>query len=144
MACGCLLVIALLAQSVAAQTVYKSTMKDGSVIFSDRPEPDAVKVETSRPNTSDTGVQVVSPDAEDRLQEMEAAREEGQAVADERREAEEALRKAEEALANGKEPLPDERIGTAGGTSRLTDSYWARQSRLEQDVIKAREKLNQR
>jgi hypothetical protein len=63
---------------------------------------------------------------------------------DERREAEEALRKAEEALANGKEPLPDERIGTAGGTSRLTDSYWARQSRLEQDVIKAREKLNQR
>lgn len=142
LASGCLITMALLVQPVAAQTVYKSTMPDGRVIFGDQPVPDAVKVETSRPDTSDTGVRVLQPNAEDALQQMEAAREEGEAQVDERRQAQEALRKAEEALANGKEPLPGERIGTAGGQSRLNDNYWDRQNRLQKDIDKARDKLN--
>ena len=139
---GCLIVIALLAQSAAAQTVYKSTMPDGSVVFGDQPVPDAVKVETSNPDTSDTGVQVLQPGAEGALQQMESARKRGDAKADQRSQAEEALRQAEAAAANGKEPLPGERIGTAGGKSRLTESYQMRQNKLQQNVDNARDALN--
>ena len=142
LASGCLIVMALLVQPVVAQTVYKSTMPDGNVIFGDQPVPGALKVETSRPDTSDTGVRVLQPGAEDALQQMEETRGEGEAQVDERRQAREALRKAEEALANGKEPLPGERIGTAGGQSRLNDSYWDRQNRLQKDIDKARDKIN--
>jgi hypothetical protein len=140
---GCLIAIALLAQSAAAQTVYKSTMPDGSVVFSDQPVAGATKVESSRPDTSDTGVQVLAPGAEEELQQMQEAREESQSKADDGREAKEAVRKAEEALANGKEPLPGERIGTAGGSSRLNDAYFARQKKLQQNVDSARRRVKQ-
>jgi len=138
----CLIAMALFAQSVAAQTVYRSTMPDGSVIFADQPVQGAAKVETSRPNTSDSGVQVIAPGAEDELQQMQSEREAGQAQVDERGQAEKALRQAEDALASGKEPLPGERIGTAGGSSRLNDAYWARQNRLQQNVDSARRRLD--
>jgi hypothetical protein len=139
---GCLILIALLAQPVAAQTVYKSTMPDGSVVFSDQPAPDAVKVETSNPNTSDTGVQVLQPGATDELRKMEAERKQGGAKDDGRRQAEEGLRQAEAAAANGKEPLPGERIGIANGKSRLTEAYHARQKTLQHNVDAARKNLN--
>ena len=139
---ACLFVMALFVQPVAAQTVFKSTMPDGSVVFGDQAQPGAVKVESSRPDTSDTGVTVLQPGAEQELEKMEAARKAGDSGKDERRQAEDALRQAEQALANGKEPLPNERIGTAGGASRLTEAYWARQKLLEQNVTLARERLN--
>ncbi len=120
---ACLFVMALFVQPLAAQ-------------------PGAVNVESSRPDTSDTGVTVLQPGAEQELEQMEAARQAGESDKDGRRQAEEALRQAEQALANGKEPLPNERIGTAGGASRLTEAYWARQKQLEQNVTRARQRLN--
>lgn len=144
LASACLIVLALLVQPVAAQTVYKSTMPDGSVVFGDQPQPDAAKVESSTPDTSDTGVQVLQPGAAEELQQMEATRKQGESSGDGKRQAEEALRNAEAALANGKDPLPGERIGTAGGASRLTDNYWARQKKLEQNVVDARKRANAR
>jgi hypothetical protein len=142
LASGCFIAIALLVQPAAAQTLHKSIMPDGRVVYGDRPEPGAVKVETSKPDTSRTGVQVIPPGAESKVQQMEAARKREDAKVDQRRQAEEAVRRAEAALANGKEPLPGERIGTAGGASRLTDSYWARQKQLQEDLVKARDNLN--
>lgn len=139
---GCLIATALIFQPVAAQTVYKSTMPDGRVIFGDRPEAGAVKVESSKPDTSKTGVQLAPPGAAGKVEEMAARRERDQGRQERRREAEEAVRRAEAAVANGKEPLPSERIGTAGGGSRLNDSYWARQKKLQQDLVKARDALN--
>jgi len=148
---GCLLCLTLLVHPVAAQTVYKSIMPDGSVVFSDEPMADAVKVETSRPNTSDTGVQILPPgaNAEDDRQRRRAEREEDRESREERedpqearRKAEQALREAEQALANGKEPLPGERTGNVGGTSRLNEKYWERQRSLEEAVAEARERLN--
>ena len=139
---GCLIAIALTFPPVAAQTVYKSTMPDGRVIFGDRAEPGAVKVETSKPDTSRTGVQINPPGAERAVQGGESARKRSESSADRIREAEEAVRKAEAALANGKEPLPGERTGTAGGGSRLNDSYWTRQKQLREDLVKARDYLN--
>jgi hypothetical protein len=56
--------------------------------------------------------------------------------------AEKALAAAEAARAAGKEPQPGERIGTAGGASRLTDAYWQRQKSLDDAVEKARRDLD--
>ncbi len=142
LATGCLIVIALLVQSVPAQTLYKSIMPDGRVVYGDRAEPDAAKVTSSKPDTSKTGVQVLPPGAERKVEKMQATRQRSEASADKRRQAEEAVRKAEAAVANGKEPLPGERIGTAGGASRLNDSYWARQKKLQQDLVTARDNVN--
>ena len=141
LAFACLIVTALFVQPVLAQTVYKSTMPDGSVIFGDAPQPGATKVDSSTPDTSDTGVEILQPGAEGELRKMESARQDGESSNDDRRQAEANLRKAEEALANGKEPRADERIGTAGGGNRLNDKYWARQKALEQNVTAARERL---
>ena len=57
--------------------------------------------------------------------------------------AEEALRQAEAARAAGKEPLPGERVGTAGGASRLNDAYYARQKKLDEAVQNAQRNLDQ-
>ncbi len=138
----CLIVLALLMQPVAAQTMYKSIMPDGSVVYGDRPEPNAAKVEESQPDTAKTGVQLNPPGAERQVEQMKATRERGEAKEDQLRQAEESVRKAEAALANGKEPLPGERIGTAGGKSRLNDAYWERQKKLREDLVKARDNLN--
>ena len=139
---GCCVAFALFLHPVAAQTMYKSIMPDGRVVYGDRPEPNAVKVESSKPDTAKTGVQLNSPGAERELQKMEAARVRGEATDSQMREAEEAVRKAEAAIASGKEPLPGERIGTAGGKSRLNDAYWERQKKLREDLVKARDNLN--
>lgn len=138
----CLIVAALTVSPVSAQTLYKSTMPDGSIVYGDREEPGAVKVETSKPDTSRTGVQINPPGAAGVVQQSENARKQADASANSIRDAEEAVRKAEAALANGKEPLPGERTGTAGGGSRLNDSYWARQKQLREDLVKARDHLN--
>jgi hypothetical protein len=142
LASGCFVALALFMQPVAAQTMYKSIMPDGRVVYGDRPEPNAVKVEESKADTSKTGVQLNPPGAERQVEEMKAARERGDAKQDQLRQAEEAVRQAEAALANGKEPLPGERIGTAGGGSRLNDAYWERQKKLREDLVKARDNLN--
>lgn len=53
------------------------------------------------------------------------------------------LQKAQSARELGVEPLPGERIGTAGGGSRLSEEYWQRQKRLEDDVERARKRLDE-
>ena len=56
--------------------------------------------------------------------------------------AEQKLRDAEAALAAGKEPQEGERIGTAGGASRLSEGYFERQRKLEASVENARRELD--
>ena len=134
-----LLLAALLAgQPVAAQVVYKSTLPDGRVVYGDKPDPAAVKVEQSTPDTSLRGIGGATPREADALQDMEKARV-GRESADARVQAAyRTLQEAEAARAAGKEPLPDEHIGIAGGGSRLTESYEARQRQLDEAVEKAR------
>lgn len=142
LAIGCLIAVALPIHLASAQTLYKSTMPDGRVIYGDREEPGAAKVETSKPDTSRTGVQINSPGEKGAVEETARVRRSTEASADRLRQAEEQVREAEAALANGKEPLPGERSGTAGGASRLNDSYWARQKKLREDLVNARDNLN--
>ena len=53
-----------------------------------------------------------------------------------------ALDRAERAFRQGREPLPGERVGNAGGGSRLRPAYFERQKRLELAVEQARTRLN--
>ena len=143
---------ALLSAGASAQTLYKSTMPDGRVIFSDAPAPGAAKVESIKTETPTASPRVEStkPDASKaaskksapadpavvkKLQEYKIRRERAE---EQVRAAEKSLRAAEAALAKGEEPLPGERTGTVGGKSQLNEAYWARQRKLKDDIENAR------
>jgi hypothetical protein len=51
------------------------------------------------------------------------------------------LQQAETARDAGREPLPGERVGLAGGGSRLTEAYAERQKNLEDAVRAARKRF---
>jgi hypothetical protein len=140
---GCCLLAVLLLQPAVAQTLYKSIMPDGSVVYGDKPAPDAVKVEESRPDIKRGGIGGATPREQETLKEMEKARAQREAGQEKVRAAEQALRDAEAARAAGKEPLASERLGTAGGGSRITDAYYERQKKLDADVEQARRELEQ-
>src|SRR5262245_23418914 len=127
-----------LALQAGAQTLYKSTLPDGRVVYGDKPDPTAVKSEPIKPDTKKIGV--VPPTARETatLNELARARLKREGADSTTRTAEEALTKAGAALEAGKEPLPGERLGTAGGATRLTDDYWKRQKKLEEAVESAR------
>ncbi len=144
-----ILVAALLlaaAGPAQAQAIKKYITPDGRTIYSDVPVPGAREV----------GQVAVPPqvDSESYRQADESARidkEQAQefsqraAQANERREriraAEQRLAEARATLTNGEEPLPGERIGTAGGASRLTEAYFERQRANQQAVDQAEKNL---
>ena len=140
---GCCLLAALLLQPAMAQTLYKSTMPDGRIVYGDKPAPDAVKVEETRPDVKKGGIGGTTPREQEALKDMEKSRLQREGGQDKVQAAEQALRDAEAARAAGKEPLASERIGTAGGASRLGELYFDRQRKLEEAVEKARRELDQ-
>ena len=133
-----LLVIALLAQPAFAQKLYKSITPDGRVVYSDKPPPDAVKVEETKIDTSKRGVTPPSAREKAVLKKMTQARQARESEQDRIRKAEIALHDAEVAQSMGRESQPNERLGTATGAQRFTDGYWARQKKLDEAVEKAR------
>src|SRR5262245_3359017 len=141
----CAAAVAALAWSALswAQTVYKSTMPDGRVIYGAEPVPGAKRVETLKAPAENTGVNPVRPADAQKLEQQERQRSNREARQDELQQAEKALRDAEAAQTAGKEPLPGERSGTAGGGSRLSDEYWSRQKSLEAAVTEARKRLDE-
>jgi len=138
-----LLLVALSLQPAAAQILYKSTLPDGRVVYGDKPDPAAVKVEETRPDVSKRGIGGSTAREAEALKQMEKTRVRGEEADDKVRAAQQALRDAEAARAAGKEPLASERIGTAGGASRLNDAYFDRQKKLEEAVEMARRNLEQ-
>jgi hypothetical protein len=136
-------IAAVLLQPAAAQTLYKSVMPDGSVVYGDKPAPGAAKVEEPKIDTSTKGIGGSTPREAEALQNLEKSRGKREAAAANLQAAEAALRQAEAALAAGKEPLPGERIGTAGGASRLNDAYYARQKKLTETVQNAQRKVDE-
>jgi len=139
-----LLLFALLAPA-AAQTVYRYVTPDGRTIFSDQPVPGAKLQGTVTPPVQSPGagapvesrmpVATDKPPADNRAQRLREATQEVEAAT-------QALAQARAQLDTGKEPLPGERTGTAGGGSRLNDSYWARQTTNEQAVARAQSRLD--
>ena len=53
------------------------------------------------------------------------------------------LQQAQAARELGVEPLEGERLGTVSGQSRLSEQYWERQKRLEEEVELAHKRLEQ-
>ncbi len=131
--------LAALAQPALAETLYKSTMPDGRVIYGDKPAPGAVKSEEQKIDTSAKGIAPPQAKGDAGATKKPA----GKASAKEERiqAAEKALKDAEAALAAGKDPTAGDRQGTVSGAQRLTDEYWARQKRLEEAVTQARANL---
>ena len=134
---------ALQLQPAVAQTLYKSVMPDGSVVYGDKPAPGAAKVEEPKIDTSTKGIGGSTPRETEALQNLEKSRGNREAAAANLKAAQAALRQAEAARAAGTEPLPGERVGTAGGASRLNDAYYARQKKLDEAVQNAQRNLDQ-
>ena len=137
-----ILAMALAAQLAFAQaTMYKSTLRDGRVVYGEKPAPDAVKVEAMKLDTSKKGVLPPSAREVEAARQADQAKARGEAQGTALQAAEEKVKQAEAALAGGREPQPGERIGTAGGASRLNESYYERQKKLEQAVEQAKTEL---
>ena len=140
-----LAVIMLLATAgVSAQGVYKSTMPDGKVVYSEKPAPGATRVDKLEPPPAKTGVTSVTPEEKARADKQSKERAANASAAAQNEVRGDELRKqvqqAEAARAAGKEPLPNERQGTVGGGSRLTEAYFTRQKSLEDAVAAARKR----
>ena len=142
-----LLLLLITAAGLSAQPVFKSTMPDGKVVYGEKPAPGAAKVETLEPAPAKTGVIGLTPEEKALAEQLGKQRAAGAtAAAASQRNVEEARRQfqqAEAARDAGKEPLPGERIGLAGGGSRLTDAYAERQKNLEEAVRVARKRLEE-
>jgi hypothetical protein len=115
--------------------LYKSTMPDGRVIYGDAPTPGAVKVEQTKPDTSKKGITAATPNETAALRRMEGERSTRTGGSSEREaQLEGALKKMEAGREAAREPREGERIGTAGGGGRFTDSYLERQKKYEEDI----------
>jgi len=110
-------------------------------VYGDKPAPGAAKVEETRPDIKKGGIGGTTPREQEALKDLEKARMQREAGQDKVTAAEQALRNAEAAREAGKDPMASERIGTAGGASRLSETYFDRQRKLEEAVAKARREL---
>jgi len=127
----------------AADTIYKY-QRDGRTVYSDSPVKGAKLVEridlpapppAVSPARGETGGSV-SDLAETRAAELAAA--DAQI-----KEAARVLKEAEARQEQGAEPKPGERLGTAGGNSRLAPSYFSRQQDNATEVDMARARLDE-
>lgn len=132
----------------AAQQVYKHVLPDGRVIYTDQPQQGA----GAKSKTIDVPPPPSEADkrkAQQRAQEDARKRQEVDNRLNARRKrldnaereleaARKSLADAEANLERGREPLPGERTGNVGPTSRLNEGYWARQTENERAVESAR------
>ena len=130
----------------AAETVYKYQRPDGTLVYSDSPvrnakligrldlppaPPAAALGEGDSPRRSAS-----RPDEELRTLALDEAYSQIEAAG-------RALKKAEERQRQAVEPLAGERLGNAGGHSRLGPEYFARQRAIAAEVDAARADLDE-
>ena len=136
-----LIALALAATAAQGQTVYRSVMPDGSVVYGDKPAPgakEAKEISLPPPNISKPPPAPPKKSAPAIAPGQPAS----ESPDDQVRNAERELQKAKAALEAGREPKPGERVGTAGGASRLTDAYFERIKSLENAIAGAQKKLD--
>jgi hypothetical protein len=125
-----------------AESIYKSVMPDGRVMYGEKPQPGARSVKKSTVSISDTGVKPASKTEIDSINRRAQKR---SLLLDKTlktvQTAEGDLRKAEIDREAGIEPLPGERLGIVGRGTRLSEAYWRRQQILEERVDTARQLL---
>lgn len=126
----------LLALPAAAQnTIYKVRYPDGSIGFTDKPPANAKVLETREPGR-ETNV-IPAPARSSSTGGASAARGALDAAQAEIIAAEAALEEAKARQAAGKEVQPAERQGLAGGGTRVSTAYEARQKALADAVVEA-------
>ncbi len=132
-----LIALALAAPTAQAQAVYRSVMPNGGIIYGDKPAPGAKesKQVNLTPSNIATPGPVSTPAPAAKQQVLDSSNDKVDA-------ARQALDQARTALEAGREPKPDERIGTKGGSSRLTDAYLERVKVLEDAVAAAQRQLD--
>lgn len=134
--------------SAAAETVYKYQRPDGKVIYSDSPVPGAKLIGqfelVPAPVPTDPA-RAEPPRRPAETGEDPARRAAALEAADARiKAADQALKDASERQQQAFEPLPGERLGNVGGgTSRLTEAYFARQRAAAAAVDAARAELDE-
>jgi Domain of unknown function (DUF4124) len=132
--------------SAHAQTVYKSTMPDGKVIYGEKPTPGAKRVDEITPPPPKTGMTTLTPQEAARVEQMSKERAKESANASNQQaqldEARRQLKQAEAGREAAREPLPGERTGLAGGGSRLNEAYEQRQKNLDAALEAARKRVN--
>jgi len=136
-----LIVLALAATAAQAQAVFRSVMPDGSIVYGDKPAPgakEAREVNLPPPNIANPPPAPPKQSAPAAAPRQPAA----DSANDQVRSAELDLQKAKAALEAGREPQPGERIGRAGGGTRLTDAYFERIKSLESSVAAAQKKFD--
>ena len=125
-----------------AESIYKSVMPDGRVMYGEKPQPGASLVKKSTVSITDTGVKAASKTEIDSINRRAKKRSQ---LLDKTlkniQTAEGDLRKAEIDREAGIEPLPGERLGIVGRGTRLSEAYWRRQQILEERVNTARQLL---
>src|SRR5688500_10010046 len=60
--------------TTAAQTVYKSTMPDGKVVYGEKPAPGAAKIDKIDPPPAKTGVSGLTPEEKARAENLQKQR----------------------------------------------------------------------
>ena len=109
------LFIALFAAGAGAQTIYKSIMPDGKIVYGEKPAAGAKKEQTIEAPPAPTGVTAVTPEERARAAQEPTRPPVPQARKQDAQDARLALKNAEAARDAGKEPLPGERLGNVGG-----------------------------
>ena len=135
----------------ADETIYKSIGPNGEVTYAWKPDPNAVRTETIE-------VETLSPEQRRAVKKLQQRKTQAERRADayadtleqqwkrvdqEIKEAQVGLQNAEKALEKGRTPHPGERLGAAGGGSRLTQAYFDRIRNLELAVGQAKQRLDQ-
>lgn len=149
---GLCLALACAAAAQAQNVIYKVRYADGTIGFTDSPPRDAKILERRDLSSNANVMPAAAPRANDPERagaspRAPAAASSGAAAADlsaawqEISDAQRALDEAQRALESGREPLPGERLGLAGGGSRLSPDYDARVRGLEEAVAAAEARL---
>jgi hypothetical protein len=141
-ACLVLISTQVLVSEAVAESIYKSVMPDGRVMYGQQPQPGARTVKKSTVDVGNTGVKAASKAEVESLNRR--AQERSRALDETLKSvqtAEADLRMAEADREAGIEPLPGERLGIVGRGTRLSEAYWRRQQILEEHVEVARQNL---
>jgi hypothetical protein len=138
-------VLATCVAAASAETVYKYERRDGKVIYSDAPVRGAKLIGRFElvpvPAATESGRREPPRQPADATAER---REQALDEADARiKAADQALKDAQERQQQGVEPLPGERLGIAGGHTRLSPAYFSRQRDNAADVDAARANLDE-
>jgi len=135
-----LIALALSATAAQGQAVFRSVMPDGSIVYGDKPAPGAK--ESKEVSLPPPNIATPPPAPPKQSAPATTPRQQAPDSDDQVRSAERELQTAKAALEAGRAPQPGERIGTAGGASRLTDVYFQRIKTLENAVAGAQKKFD--